>query len=65
MMAIPAAKEPQTAESRSVQAQQEQGAHFAQIVIELKNMNRHLEQIGHTLVEIREEMKEKEKTLDL
>ncbi|HLJ58333.1 MAG TPA: hypothetical protein VKZ50_01210 [bacterium] len=64
-MAIPAAKEPQTAASRSVRAQHEQVADFAQVVIELKNMNRHLERIGNTLVAIREAMTEREHPLDL
>jgi len=64
-MAMPAAKEPHTAESRSVQQQQEQVVQLAQVVTELKDINRHLEGIGRALMEIRDEMKEKEQTLDL
>lgn len=64
-MAIPAAREPQTPAVRREQAPQIQQEHVAQVVSELKNMNRHLEGIGKILMEIRDEMKEKEEALDL
>ncbi|HYM69929.1 MAG TPA: hypothetical protein VEZ44_10070 [bacterium] len=64
-MAILAVRQPQTPEARREQAQQVQQEQVAQVVIELKNMNRNLEGIGKLLMEIRDEMKEKEEALDL